>query len=558
MIKHKLIEIIVQNKGIRKQYPLGTTLMEILSDVKLDLKYPAIGAMVNNKLKELDYAIFKPKTIKFIDLTHPDGMRMYVRSLSFILIKAVKNLYPERRLKIEHSVSNGYYCEFEDIEKELTVFEIIDILNEMKRIVDADIPFVREEILTQEAIELFEKNGYYNKALLFKTRKLMYTSVYWLQDYPDYFYGYLAPSTGYIKVFDLYKYYDGMLLRVPTLKNPEEVAPIVLQDKMFEIFQEHKDWNEIIGVNTIGLLNEATQNGNITDVIKVSEALQEKKIAKIADQIAERNPMPHIILISGPSSSGKTTTAKRLEVQLKVLGIFPQVISLDNYFVNREDTPLDENGDYDFENIEALDLKLFNDQLLQLLDGEKVEVPRFSFETGKRSFCGDFLQLGKRSVLLIEGIHGLNPRLTEQIPDNEKFKIYVSALTALCMDEHNRIPTTDNRLVRRIVRDHQYRGYSAQETIRRWPSVRRGEEKYIFPFQEEADVMSNSALLFELGVLKQYAEPILREVSPQCAEYAEAARLLKFFTYLTPVSEKEIPPTSILREFLFGSSFRYH
>ena len=558
MIKQREIEVIIQNTDQKKRFPLGTSLHEIIAELNIKLKYPIIGAMVNNKLKELDYAIFRPKTLKFIDITHPDGMRMYVRSLSFILIRAAKNLFPNRRLTIEHSVSNGYYCEFECEDKELSIDDIIALEKEMRHIIDSNFPFVREEILTEEAITLFEKHGSQNKADLFKTRKLMYTSVYILDGVPDYFYGYLAPSTAYIDVFDLYKYYDGMLLRVPTTSNPDKVAPIVFQDKMFDIFQEHKQWNEIIKVDTIGKLNEATEKGTISDIIMVAEALQEKKIAKIADQINDRNPMPRIILISGPTSSGKTTSAKRLEIQLKVLGIFPQMISLDNYFVNRVDTPKDENGEYDFEAIEALDIALFNKQLLQLLDGEQVEVPRFNFETGERFYAGDYLNLGPKTVLLVEGIHALNPQLTNKVPDDAKFKIYVSALTALCMDEHNRIPTTDNRLIRRIVRDHQYRGYSAQETIKRWPSVRRGEEKYIFPFQEEADVMYNSALLFELGVLKQYAEPILREVSPQTPEYAEAARLLKFFTYLSAIPEKEIPPTSILREFLFGSSFRYH
>ncbi len=558
MIKQKNIEIIIENTGERKRYPLGTTLLEIAADIKLNLKHRAIGAMVNNSLKELDYAIFKPKTVRFIDYTHPDGMRMYVRSLSFILLKAVKNLYPNRRLTIQHSVSNGYYCEFYDEPKEISIPEIVDILTEMRRIVDADLPFVREEILTSEAIEIFRIQNGEDKAKLFENRNLMYTSVYWLDGYADYFYGYLAPSTGYIPIFDLFKYYDGMLLRVPSTSDPTNVAPIVLQDKMFDIFREHKEWSEIIGVSTVGELNEVNRKGKITDLIMLSEALQERKIIKIVDMILGRNPIPRIILLSGPSSSGKTTTAKRIEVQLQVMGIYPQVISLDNYFVDREKTPRDENGEYDFENIEALDIELFNQHLLKLLQGEAVEIPRFSFQTGQRSYCGDFLQMRKNSVLVIEGIHALNPRLTNQIPDKEKFKIYVSALTALCMDAHNRIPTTDNRLIRRIVRDYQYRGYSAQDTIKRWPSVRRGEEKYIFPFQEEADVMYNSALLFELGVLKQYAEPILREVSPLCPEYAEATRLLKFFSYLLPIPEKNIPPTSILREFLFGSSFKYH
>jgi len=558
MIKQKEIEVIIENINQRRKYPLGTTLLEISEQINHGLSNKPIGAFVNNSLKELDYAIFKPKTIRFIDYTHPDGLRMYVRSLSFILIKAVKNLFPDRHLNIQHSVSNGYYCEFDNPQKEVSIPEILQILEEMQRIVDKDIPFIREEILTTEAIELFRKNNQEDKAKLFEHRNLMYTSVYWLEDYPDYFYGYLAPSTGYIKIFDLYKYYDGMLLRVPTAQNPTTVAPIILQNKMFEIFQEYKDWSQIIGVQTVGELNEATRNGTITDLIMVSEALQEKKIVRIADMIVERDPMPRILLLSGPSSSGKTTTAKRIEVQLKVLGIKPQVISLDNYFVDREKTPRDENGEYDFENIDALDLELFNQHLLQLLAGEEVEIPRFSFTIGKRSYCGDYMKMHPNSVLIVEGIHALNPKLTSQISDKEKFKIYVSALTSLCMDDHNRIPTTDNRLIRRIVRDYQYRGYSAQETIKRWPSVRRGEEKYIFPYQEEADVMYNSALLFELGVLKKYAEPILREVSPLCPEYAEATRLIKFFSFLLPISEKDIPPTSILREFLFGSSFKYH
>lgn len=552
-----MIEVIIRNTSTRKQYPQGTTLKQISEDIRLKLPHPIIGAIVNNKVKELSFTIYKPKTIRFIDITHPDGMRMYIRSLSFVLIKAVKNLYPAATLKIEHSISNGYYCELSN-PKELSIAEIIGIQQEMQKIVYADIPFKHADILTTEAIELFEQYGYPDKALLLKTRKTMYSSVYWLDNLPDYFYGDLVPSTGYIKIFDLFKYYDGILLRIPSAANPNTVADIVLQDKMFEVFREHKEGNKILGIDTVGKLNEATQNNTITDIIKISEALQEKKLSAIADQIIAKQATPHIILISGPSSSGKTTFAKRLDIHLRVMGITPHVISLDNYFVDREKTPLDENGNYDFENIEALDLELFNNHLLQLIDGKKIELPVFSFETGKRTYRGDFLQLKTNEVLLFEGIHALNPQLTNEIPEQEKFRIYVSALTALCMDDHNRIPTTDNRLIRRIIRDYQYRGYSAEDTIKRWPSVRRGEDKYIFPYQEEADVMYNSALLFELGVFKTYAEPILRKVSQQSEEYAEATRLLKFFTYLETIPEKEIPPTSILREFLFGSSFNYH
>jgi len=552
------VEVIIKNLNIRKKYPQATTLKEIADDLNLKLTYPIIGALVNNKTKDLSYTVFNPKTIKFIDLTHPDGMRMYVRSLSFILIKAAKKLYPDAQLKIEHSVSNGYYCEFANLNKELTIPDILELRNEMQKIVDANIPFEKEKILTSEAIEIFEKYGYDGKVILLKTRKSLYSTVYKLDGLHDYFYGVLVPSTDYIKVFDIFKYYEGILLRAPSTTNPDIVADIILQDKMFDVFKEHKVKNKILGVDNVGKLNAATQNSTISDIIKMSEAFQEKKIASIADTIRARNPIPHIVLISGPSSSGKTTFAKRLGIHLRVIGITPQLISLDDYFVNRENSPIDENGEYDFENILALDIPLFNKHLLQLINNEKVELPRFSFETGKRYYNGNFLQIDSNSALVIEGIHALNPQLTQEIPNSEKFKIYVSALTSLCMDDHNRIPTTDTRLIRRIVRDYQYRKYSAEDTIQRWPSVRRGEEKYIFPYQEEADIMCNTALLFELGVLKQYATPILMKVSEQNDEYAEATRLLKFFDYLDVIPEKEIPPTSILREFLFGSSFKYH
>ena len=483
---------------------------------------------------------------------------MYLRSISFGLILAAKRLFPYANLKIEHSISKGYYCEFENFGRKLEVDDVSSIYEEMHRIVDANLTFTRKEMLTDEAVELFAKMGYEDKVKLLRSRNQYYTSVYYLDGQPEYFYGFLVPSTAYLKVFALNKYYDGMLLQIPSQHKPDEVSELLLQPKLFSIFQEFKDWGDVIGMNHIGDLNEAAQNGNIHEVIKVSEALQEKKLAQIADDINLRQPHPRLILISGPSSSGKTTFSKRLAIQMRVLGYQPVTISLDNYFVNREDTPLDENGEYDFENIEALDIEFFNQQLLELFAGKRVELPRFSFTEGKRFYNGDYLQITDNTFVIVEGIHALNPRLTARIHNDQKYKVYVSALTAICMDSHNRIPTTDNRLIRRIVRDNQYRGYSAADTIKRWPSVNRGEAKYIFPYQEEADAMFNSALIFELGVLKKYAEPVLQEVYPNLPEYAEANRLLKFFKYIKPIPDDEIPPTSILREFLHGSSFKYH
>lgn len=552
------LEIICENTGERAKYKQGTCLQDIANELLPNPEKPILGAFVNNKLKEMNYLLYKPKTIRFIDITDPAGKRMYVRSISFVLIKAARKLFPEARVKIEHSISKGYYCEFENFGRKLEVDDVSAIYEEMHKIINADLPFEREEKLTKEAIEIFRSHELADKVKLLKTRRQLYTSVYYLDGLPEYFYGFLVPSTRYLKVFALNKYYDGMLLQIPKQNSPNEIHDIILQDKLFGIFQEYKNWVEVIGMSHVGALNEAALSGEIADIVKVSEALQEKKLSAIADQIHSRAQQPRLILISGPSSSGKTTFSKRLAIQLKVLGYKPVTISLDNYFVDREKTPLDENGEYDFENIEALDIEFFNQQLLDLFAGKKIELPRFSFEEGKRFFNGDTLQIDEHTFVIVEGIHGLNPNLTPRIPADQKYKIYVSALTALCMDSHNRIPTTDNRLIRRIVRDYQYRGYSATETLKRWPSVTRGEAQYIFPYQEEADSMFNSALLFELGVLKKYAEPILQEVFPDEPEYAEANRLLKFFRYITPLSDKEIPPTSILREFLHGSSFRYH
>lgn len=552
------LEIIIENTDKRKEYKQGTSLNEIAHNQIPQPEKPILGAFVNNKLKELSYLIYKPKTIRFIDITDPAGKRMYIRSISFVLIKAAKELFPEARLKIEHSISKGYYCEFENLGRKLTVDDVSDLYEKMQLIIEADLPFERTEILTKEAAELFAKHGYDDKVRLLKTRRQLYTSIYYLDGLPEYFYGFLVPSTGYLKVFALNKYYDGMLLQIPRQTDPNEINDIILQDKLFGIFQEYKNWLSVIGMGDLGALNKAAGNGEFAEIIKVNEALQEKKLARIADDINSKEKRPRLILISGPSSSGKTTFSKRLAIQLRVLGYKPITISLDNYFVNREDTPKDADGEYDFESIRALDIEFFNQQLLELFEGKKIELPRFSFTEGKRFYDGDYLQLDESSYLIVEGIHGLNPELTPRIPNKDKYKIYVSALTALCLDSHNRIPTTDNRLIRRIVRDYQYRGYSAADTIKRWPSVTRGEARNIFPYQEEADSMFNSALIFELGVLKKYAEPILQEVYPDQPEYAEANRLLKFFRYITPIPDDEIPPTSILREFLHGSSFKYH
>ncbi len=553
------IKVYVINNNLSKEYPFGTSLREIAEDMNIKLDYPILGARVNNKLAELNYRIYKPKFVEFIDITNIDGHRMYQRSLSFVLMKAVRDILPGARLKIEHSISKGFYCEIDKPDgSKLKPEEVLQLAERMRQIIDADIPFEREEIPTKQALEIFEENHLYEKVRLFKTRPILFTSVYKLDDQVDYFYGYLVPSTGYLKVFDLIPYYDGMLLRFPSRDNPEELGPILEQPKLFEIFREYKHWVEILGVSTVGSINEQIQQGNAGDLIKVSEALHEKKVAEIADMVKNRGNV-RLVLIAGPSSSGKTTFSKRLSVQLRVLGYQPVPISLDNFFVNRELTPRDENGDYDFENIHALDLKLFNKIMNDLIAGKEVELPKFDFQEGRRYYDGTKVKLSERGILVIEGIHGLNPELTAQIDEKYKFKIYVSALTQIGIDYHNRIPTTDNRLLRRMIRDYQYRGYSLVETLQRWPSVRRGEEKYIFPYQEEADVMFNSALIYEFNVLKKHLEPLLKEIPETVYEYSEARRLLKFLSYFVPIKreEREIPPTSILREFLSGSAFKY-
>ncbi len=552
----RMITIRCENNGVEKAYPFGTDLADIIKDQKIKLKNKIVGAMVNNEVEELTYKIFKPKTVKFIDISHKDGMRMYVRSLIFVLMKAINELYPKADLSIEHSISNGYFCEIKNDALELNLQTVSDIENRMRKIIDKDHPFQRKEVLNTEAIKIFEKNNFNEKARLFQQSPSLYTSIYILNGLEDYFYGYLIPSTGYIKHFDLIKIYNGMLLRIPSRENPTKLRSISEQNKLFEVLQEHKEWVNILDAANVGRVNEQVISGHEGELIKIAEALHEKKISQIAEKIkADGNKK--LVLISGPSSSGKTTFSKRLSIQLKVAGLKPFLVSIDNYFVNREATPLDENGEYDYEALEAIDIELFNRNINDLKAGKVVKMPKFDFEKGKKVYNGEKFKITEDTVIIAEGIHALNPKLTQNINNELKYKIYISALTQICIDSHNRIPTTDNRLIRRIVRDNKYRNYSAEETLARWGSVQRGEKKNIFPYQEEADIMFNSALLYELGVLKKYAEPLLEEIWQNKEEYAEAQRLLKFLSYFKDTKEDEIPPTSILREFFGQSSFRY-
>ncbi|RXQ97698.1 nucleoside kinase [Ancylomarina salipaludis] len=553
----KLISIYIEDLDEKRFYPLGTSLQTILDDVSSQLKMTVLGAIVNNKLKELTYEIYKPKNVKFIDYKHPAGKRMYLRSLTFILYKAIQDVLPNAGFIVEHSISNGLYCRIKDKNTILTQESIAKIKLRMLEIIKADLPFERQEMETEKAIELFESQGLHEKTNLLQTRGNIYTSVYKLGTTVDYFYGFLVPHTGLLDVFDLQHYYNGMLLLPPDQKNPSEAKQILQQEKMLQIFSEYKRWGKILKISNVGDLNRSVEEKKISELIKIYEAMHEKKISQIADRIRKKWKKIKIILIAGPSSSGKTTFGKRLAIQLKVAGIEPINLSLDNYFVDREYTPLDENGEYDFESIEALDVKLFNQNLQELLDGKEIQLPKFSFEKGKRTYNGDKLKINGKNVLVIEGIHALNPKLTSLISDEVKFKIYISALTSISIDGHNRIHSTDNRLIRRIIRDYRYRSYSALNTIKRWPSVRNGEERNIFPYQENADVMFNSALPYELGVLKSHAEPILRQVQPNQPEYSEANRLLKFFSYFIPIADNEIPKNSLMREFLGGSTFEY-
>ncbi len=551
------VTIFCKNTGKYHDFQRGTSLMEILTSLKVELSYPVVAARVNYKVEDLNFLIYKPKDIEFIDMSTSSGMRVYVRTLSMVFALAVRQLFPDAVLRIMHSISRGYYCRIDHLGFYLGEEHIAALKQQMESLIKQGLPIVTEEKQVKEVKKLFQKQMNDHEDLtLFETINTPYVRYFRIGDYVDFYNGVLLPDTSYLSMFDLAPYYDGILLRVPNRQQPDRLEEFEMMPKLYEIFNEFISWNKIMKLNTIGEFNIACRNKQSFDLIKVAEALHEKKVAYIADQIEARENI-RFVLVSGPSSSGKTTFSKRLSVQLMVSGLKPVIISMDNYFVNRVDTPLDENGEYDFETIEALDLPFFNSQMQQLLNGEEVELPFYDFEAGKRAFRGEKLKLDHDTVVILEGIHALNPLFLREIKPELKFKIYVSALTTISIDNHNWIPTTDTRLLRRIIRDYRFRNYSARETIGRWPSVRRGEEKWIFPYQEEADVMFNSALIFELAVLKRHAEPILAEVPKYCDEYTETHRLLKFLNFFVSIPDREIPPTSLLREFMGGSSFRY-
>ena len=549
------VQIRCKNNKKIKNIAIGSTLSDIFCEFNLNMKYPPVSARVNNKVEGLNYRVYHNKEVEFIDITSASGSRAYTRTLFFVLCKAAHDLYPDGKIIIDIPVSNGYYCNLK-IGRPVTKEDVDRIRTRMKEIIAAAIPILRHESTTEEAIKLFTKLGTHSKVKLLKSIGRLYTTYYEIDGYMDYYYGTLLTNTSQLYLFGLEMYYEGLLLRLPSRNNPDELGELISQDKMFEIFQEHHRWQNIIGISTVGDFNENVAKGFSTDIINVSEALQEKKISRIADEIASRSDV-RVVLIAGPSSSGKTTFCKRLSVQLLTCGIKPVQVSLDDYFVDRDKTPLDDKGDYDYESLYALDIPLINKQFNALFAGEEVIMPRYNFQTGKSEKNGRRLKLDENNVLLVEGIHALNPKLTAHIPENQKFRVYASALTTILLDNHNYIPTTDNRLLRRIIRDHKYRGTSAEETIRRWPSVRRGEDKWIFPYQENADAMFNSSFVFELAVMKDMAENILRSVRPDVPEYAEAYRLRKFLSYFAPISMSLLPSTSLLREFLGGSSFKY-
>ena len=553
----KEVEIFCKNTGTHHHYPLGTSLLEISENLNIKLDNKVCGAIVNNQVKELSFCVVKPKHIEFIDVLHPDGIRIYTRSLIFVLYAAVKEVFPHVAFRVQNGTSNGYFCELNGLERLITESDMFALKQEMQKIIDADLPFIKKGIVTTEAVHLLMRQGLEEKAQLIEQQGNLYTHLYFLNELADYLYGHLLPSTGYLSNFGLVSYYDGLLLQVPRRKHFEKLRKISYHDKLFEIFQEQKDWAGIINVSTVGSLNEMTLNGRGGDVIKISEALHEKKIAEIANLISLRNGDVKVVLVAGPSASGKTTFSKRLGVQLAVNGLHPYQVSLDDYFVNRELTPKDEHGEYDFEALEAVDIAFFNQQMTDLFAGKKVHLPRFDFQRGRRFNNGKTLQLLPGDILIVEGIHGMNPGLLTQIQERNTFKIFISALTQISMDEHTHISPADNRLLRRTIRDAKYRGYHAADTISRWPSVRKGEERNIFPYQENADVMFNSATLYELAVLKKCAEPLLKSVLENQYEYSEAVRLLEFLSYFKQINDDEIPPTSLLREFLGGSSFAY-
>ena len=549
------IKIRCKNNKKSVNIRIGSTLSEIFSQLGLEMEYGPISAKVNNKVEGMHYRVYKPKDIEFLDMHSASGIRAYTRSVFFVLCKAAHDLWKDCTVIIDIPISNGYYVNLK-LGREVTPDDVNELRQRMQQLIEARLPIHRFESTTEEAIEMFRQGGSMSKVKLLENSGRLYTTYYDLDGYKDYYYGTLLTNTKQIYLFGLEYYFDGILLRLPSRTDPSKLGAFIRQDKMFEIFKEHHRWQEILGMRTVGDLNKAISDGHSNRLIQLSEALQEKKIAQIADEIAKRKTVK-MVLIAGPSSSGKTTTCKRLSIQLAVNGIYPVGISLDDYFLDRDQTPRDESGDYDFEHLHALNIPLLNEQMNALFRGEEIELPRYNFQLGKSEKSGKKLKLKGNEVLILEGIHALNPELTAQIPNEQIFRVYASALTTILLDNHNYIPTTDNRLLRRIIRDHKYRGVNALGSIRRWASVRNGENRWIFPYQENADAIFNSAMLFELAVIKQQAEPLLEQVPENCEEHAEAYRLLKFLHYIKPIPEDQIPPTSLLREFLGGSSFEY-
>ncbi len=551
----QVIQIRCKNNKKSQKVEIGSTLFDIFSAFDLKMTHGPVSARVNNKVEGMHYRVYNSKDVEFLDMTSSSGSRAYTRTLFFVLCKAVQDIYPATDVVIDIPVSNGFYVDIR-LGRPVVDEDVNIIRRRMQEIIDARMPIRRFTVPTEEAVALFQEKGDVEKVKLLKTSGSIYTTYYKIGDYVDYYYGTLLTNTSQLYLFGLEKYYDGMLLRIPSLKNPDVLGEMTRQDKMFEIFKEHHRWQSILGIRTVGDFNQAIDANHATDIINISEALQEKKIAKIAEEIASHKGVK-LVLLAGPSSSGKTTSCKRLSIQLAVNGLKPLQISLDDYFVDREKTPKDASGEYDYESIYALDLDLINEQFNALFRGEEVELPKYDFQSGKSKKSGNKLKMNDNNVLVVEGIHALNPELTAHIPQEQIFRVYASALTTILLDNHNYIPTTDNRLLRRIIRDYKYRGVSAQETIHRWPSVRAGENKWIFPFQENADAMLNTAMLYELAVIKTQAEPLLQQVPENCEEYAEAYRLLKFLKYFKGIPYNNLPPTSLLREFLGGSSFHY-
>ena len=548
------LRIRCRNNGKRISVPFGSNLYDVYALADLQMDYGPVAARVNNKVQGMNYRFYNNKDVEFLSLASSSGMRTYTRTLFFILAKAVEDTYPDAQLLIGGSVCRGYYCELR-LGRPVEDEDVRHIKQRMQEIIDADMPIHRMQCPIEEAIEMFQQRGMKSKVQLLESQDDLYTYYYRLGDTIDYFYSCLLTRTSQVHLFDLIKFYDGLLLCVPSQTEPWRLEKIEVQTKMLDVIREHHRWQKILGVQTVGELNHAIQKGYATDLINDSEALQSKKLSNIADEIAERGA--RIVLLAGPSSSGKTTTAKRLAVLVMACGLRPHTISTDDYFVNRVDTPRDANGEYDFECIGAVDTAFFNAQMNALLRGEEIELPRYDFPSGERVFEGRKLRIGPEDVVILEGNHALNPILSQQIPDEKKYRIYVSTLTTIQLDDHNHIPTTDIRLLRRILRDYKHRGYSAVETIRRDPSVKAGEEKWIFPFQNLADATFNSALLYELGVIREQVMPILEQVPERAVEYAEASRLRKFLAYFRGIPGNQVPPTSLLREFAGGSTFKY-